>query len=663
MTALTHASLAADAPTPTAGAAPPSTSTEAPTSSAPQQPAEAVITIRAKEKQKNVPQSKASQTVISGVQINQAAPGSSLNDIITRYTPGASANPNNGMRIRGADDQSTTYLDGVPLPLSVTGTVTDALDPKDIQTLRVYTGGYPAELGGQLSGVFDITTNTGKGKPAGTVSQSIAQDNTDVTDGSITGGSGKIGYFGSASGRQTDFFLNPPSEGAGHNSGHVEYGFLKLDYNDGANDKTIVQLGSNGANFEVPGTLDTQREWGNIANVVWRHIDGLASTRFSVYSHASGLRYNGSPLDPVYGGVSDTNENLHDTTIGVRGDQTWPGGTPHLFKVGFDVSKTTVANAFVIDVANGPPLTDQNTPLAWNIGVYAQDDWTTGRFQINYGARFDENSQDVTRNQVSPRVNVRYRLDAHNTLHGYYDKLFQPIPVQDATHLVGNPIVQDEGTSLPLLPERDDFFETGIDHDTRGLSLGFAAYYKAERNAKDEDQVGITNVTLPVNAAKACAKGFEFTADRDFSPNLQGFANLAISWNKNAGPVTGGLNEGSFPSTYFFDDHDQTYTSAFGVSYGRGGAFADLSGQYGSGQPYGELQTASGSITDVNYLRVPPHLTFNIDAGRHVATGFGVTLFADNLFNNAYLIKQVTALSAPQYAQGRVVGIKLSQDF
>jgi outer membrane cobalamin receptor len=628
-------------------------------------PAEAVITIKAQEKQKARPQSKASQTVISGEQINQSAPGLTLNDIITRFTPGASSNPNNGMRIRGADDQFSTYLDGVPLPLSVTGTVTDAFDPKDIQTLRVYTGGFPAELGGQLSGVFDITTNTGSGKPTGTVSQSIAADSTYVTDGSITGGSGKVGYFGSASARQTDFFLSPPYEGAGNNSGHVDYGFVKLDYNDGSNDKTILQLGSNGANFEVPGTLDNQQEWGNMANIVWRHIDGLAVTRFSFYSHASGLRYTGSPLDFTlpYDGLYDTNENLHDTTLGVRGDQTWAGGKAHLFKIGFDVSKTTVAEAYLIDVPDGPPLTDDDAPHAWNTGLYAQDDWTTGRFLINYGARFDENSQDITTNQVSPRVNIKYRLENHNTLHGYYDKLFQPIPVQDAAHLVGNPIVQDAGTELPLQPERDDFFEAGIDHDTGGLSLGALAYYKSGKDTRDDDQVGASNVTLPVNDARAYFNGFEFTADKDFSHTLEGFANLGISWNKNAGPVTGGLNEGGFPTTYFFDDHDQTYTSTFGVSYNEQNIFANLTGEYGSGQPYGEIDDADGNAIDVNYIRVPPHLVFNADIGKTVSGGFGVTLFVNNMFNDAYLIKQVTALSSPQYAEGRVAGVKLSEDF
>lgn len=631
-------------------------------------PTETVITIKSKQTPKTVPQSAASQTTVSASTIDKGDPARTMSDVISQYVPGASANPDNGLRIRGADDQFSTYVDGVPLPQSVSGTITDILDPKDIQSLRVYTGGFPAELGGQLAGVFDITTREPAGPPTAIVSQSIAGDATYDTDGVVSGGSGSLGYFGSATQRSTNFFLNPPTETADHDSGHEDHGYFKLDYAAGPADKLVLQLGSNGSQFEIPSTEDVQHETGNLASFVWSHIAGLATSRLSVYSHTSTLTYDGSPAD-IDQGLLETNENLRATYVGVRGDRSLStADTRHFFKVGFDVSKATTSQDFSVDIppSGGSPsstLTDISAPHEWDLGMYAQDDWTPGRFLIDYGVRYDVNSEDVTTNQVSPRINAKYHLNGHDTLHAYYDKLFQPISVEDAVRLVGNDAIGDNGTISPILPERDDFYEVGIDRAQRGLTLGLAAYYKTGRDVRDDDQVGNANIFLPVDDAKAYFRGYELTATREFSTTLHAFGNFTASWNKNAGPVTGGLNEGPLPTTYFYDDHDQTYTSAFGLAYDHSAVYANLNGQYGSGQPYGEIDNDAGVPLDVNYLRVPPHLVFNADLGRRWKSGLQAEVFVENMFNDAYVIKEVTDLSNAQWAEGRVFGINLSQQF
>jgi hypothetical protein len=378
------------------------------------------------------------------------------------------------------------------------------------------------------------------------------------------------------------------------------------------------------------------------------------------------LIYNGNE-SVAYQAANDTidaDENQDATTVGLRADRSWSGGSGDALKAGFDVEKSTANEDFLINLPPpSSPLTDDGTPHEWNTGIYAEDNWSRGRFAVSCGLRFDQNSEDVTKNQLSPRVNVKYRLDRHDTVHAYYDRLFQPISVEDAVRLVGNQQVGDNGVYSPLLPERDDYYEIGIDRTIPGLSLGAVAYYKFGHDVRDDDQVGNTNVMLPVNDSKAYFDGFEFTSSRDFSTAWHGFANIALSWNKNAGPVTGGLNEGGFPSAYFYDDHDQTYTSTFGFSYNRRGAFADIAGQYGSGQPYGQINDAAGNAIDLNYLRVPPHITFDLECGKTFVGGFGASVFVDNVFNDAYVIKQVTGLSDAQFAEGRIYGIRTSLDF
>ena len=48
--------------------------------------------------------------------------------------------------------------------------------------------------------------------------------------------------------------------------------------------------------------------------------------------------------------------------------------------------------------------------------------------------------------------------------------------------------------------------------------------------------------------------------------NVSYYANYARSWAKAAGPIIGGLL-GTAPTTYFYDDHDQTHTASFGLAY------------------------------------------------------------------------------------------------
>ncbi|MGO8671321.1 MAG: TonB-dependent receptor plug domain-containing protein [Capsulimonadaceae bacterium] len=629
---------------------------------------ETLIVIKSEKKPGDAPQANASKTVLSAPAVAHSDPDLTLPNIIARFVPGVSANPDNGLRIRGADDESQTYLDGIPVAQGISGTVTDVLDPKDIQTVRVYTGGFPPELGGQLAGVFDVTSRTGTEKQSGSISQSVAGESSYVTAGTYAGSDGKANYFVSGSERQTNFYLNPPRENPFHDAGHEDHGFLKLDYNDSENDKLILDVGSNGASFENPTiepsyTPDMQQESGTLANLAWNHFNGLAVTKVALYTRSSLLRYTGNPDDLESEGNFEANQNQRSNTLGIRADQTLPAGLNHLIKAGFDISKSTVDQDFSVVPQSGGILTDDSTPHAWNEGLYVQDDWTAGRFLANYGVRFDQNSEDVTTNQLSPRVNMRYRLNAHDTLHAYYDRLFQPIPAVDASRLVGNASIQDNGTVAPILPERDDFYEVGIDHSVAGLSLGACAYYKFGHDVRDDDQVGNTNITLPVDDAKAYFNGFEFTGSHDFSRDVHGFGSLALSWNKNAGPITGGLNEPGDSTSYFYDDHDQTYTSKFGLAYDRRNTFADMTGDYGSGQPYGQINDAAGNTLDLNYLRVPPHLVFNVDFGRRLPSGFEAAVFADNLLNDAYLIKQVTLQSNTQYAEGRVVGIRVTENF
>jgi len=138
--------------------------------------------------------------------------------------------------------------------------------------------------------------------------------------------------------------------------------------------------------------------------------------------------------------------------------------------------------------------------------------------------------------------------------------------------------------------------------------------------------------------------------------NVSFYANYARSWAQSAGNFTGGFIPLSTSPNYFYDDHDQTDTASFGVSFKHAGLFWDIDGEYGSGFRYGD------NGTQVNYLRTEPHLIFDTSAGAttgHSALAFSVI----NVLNHPYIITEGGVFSQQQWGQARTYGMKYTYNF
>jgi hypothetical protein len=245
-------------------------------------------------------------------------------------------------------------------------------------------------------------------------------------------------------------------------------------------------------------------------------------------------------------------------------------------------------------------------------------------------------------------------LNGHNDFHAYYDRLFQPVPIEDVIRL-------SEASSVPFQPERDDFFETGIEHRQGGATISADAYYRAEKNTVDDATFASTQIDIPENFAKGYTRGVEFGVDGPLVKSVSYYANLARSWAQEAGPVSGGLLAAA-PAHYFYDDHDQTNTASFGFSYNARAVYADLDGEYGSGFPYGEIDDSAGNPTALDFIRTEPHLTLDFTVGGKRGP-LGLAFLVNNLFNDSYVIKQASAFSDIQWAPGRTYGVKLTLNF
>lgn len=625
-----------------------------------------------------VPRPSGSSTTITAQTIENKANSSSLTSIVASSVPGVAAAPSGEIHIRGSHGQYSYYLDGAPLPTNVSGSFTDLINPKDIETLRIYTGGFPAQYGGQLAAIFDVTAKAGHAGGASGFVQQIAQSySTYETTGQYGASAGKVSYFLSGIRSGTNFRLSPLTQTPLHDDGLENVGFGKFDYQSGPSDRITLDTASTGATIQVPneqtrqqvGQNDIQKENGQFANLIWRHAIGGDLLRVALYSHSSQLRYLGDPThdllpDPGSTDTSQmttTSENQKATTAGLRTDYAVRAGGGHLVQLGFDASTVSghqYFNSYGVSqpdpTNNQPTITDNRRVTGGDKSVYAQDDWTTGRTLINYGARYDIHQADHTTSQLSPRLNVTYTVGA-DKFHAYYNRLFQPIAVEDVINL-GIP-----GTVSQFQPERDDFFETGWTHTTRGTTVSLDTYYRAEKNTVDDQVFGNTQIDIPVNLAKGYTRGVELAVDGPVTHTLSYYANYARSWAKAAGPIIGGLL-GDAPTSYFYDDHDQTHSASFGLSYDNKGTFATVDGEYGSGFPYGQANDAQQHPVALNYMRVPVHTILNLSLGTTLGHN-QVALTVGNLLNHGYVIKEAGPFTNTQWGQGRVYGVKWTSAF
>src|SRR4029079_555095 len=72
---------------------------------------------------------------------------------------------NGRVHVRGSHGQIQYVVDGVPLTDEFSEAFANPLDPRYVKSAEVMTGGIPAEYGGKLAAVVDITSKSGLDDP------------------------------------------------------------------------------------------------------------------------------------------------------------------------------------------------------------------------------------------------------------------------------------------------------------------------------------------------------------------------------------------------------------------------------------------------------------------------------------------------------------------
>src|SRR6516225_2557347 len=226
--------------------------------------------------------------------------------IITGFVPG-SYMVHDQLHVRGGH-QVTWAIDGVPIPnTNIASNVGPQFAPKDVSYLQAETGGYAAEYGDRIYGVFNVAPNTGfeRNREAQLI---LSYGNYNQTDDWISFGdhTSRFAYYVSAGGNNTNWGLEPPTDVNLHNQAYGGGGFTSLIYNPGPKDQIRFDAGFRLNYYQVPNDPDTQaagindrqREQDIFATGTWAHTysPNLMLT-VSPFYHFNRAAYEGGPND------------------------------------------------------------------------------------------------------------------------------------------------------------------------------------------------------------------------------------------------------------------------------------------------------------------------------------------------------------------------------
>jgi outer membrane receptor protein involved in Fe transport len=442
---------------------------------------------------------------------------------------------------------------------------------------------------------------------------------------------------------------------------------------------------------------------------VQKSVDGFDG-QLSYFTKYNALHFLADPTgDLLLNGIA-SNITRTSYTNGLQGDGSYQLNSAHTLRAGFSVSaeQAFVGNSSLVEPCmicdgsdNGAPetITDNVSKTGVLAGVYVQDEWKiTNQFTINGGLRFDQMEEFVSANQLSPRLSFTYKPFENTTFHAGYARQFTPPELVEAAPanigLFNNTTGAVSGQSDPVLPERSNYYDAGVDQkipfgcsspgskDCSSLDLGVDAYYKVATDLIDNGLFGQALVLSAFNYASGYNEGIEFHGKYN-SGNFQAYANVAVAQQRATDPVSnqflfdnttpladlGGLTELQYLQTHMiYTDHNQFVTASAGAVYkfcGRPATVAETFGVdgvswcgttlsadfiYGSGLRDG----------DANISTVPSYTQVNIGIKREFLLPNDpkpMTIRFDvvNLFDTVYEIRDGSGIGvfAPQFGPRR----------
>ncbi|MCC6857865.1 MAG: TonB-dependent receptor [Bryobacterales bacterium] len=518
--------------------------------------------------------------------------------------PGFAMNANGAIHPRGAHNQMTYVIDGMPISDQLTGAFANSVDPSIIENIDLFTGNVPAEYGNKVSGVANITTRSGLGsgrKFSASTQVGAAGFDTLTQLTQIAGGTDRFGYFVSANAVKTHRYLDQVSLDNLHNGGNSERMFSRFDINLGPRDLLRANLMAGRSSFEL-ANLRSQQAAGQDQRQVLRDFSAslgwvhTLSPRATLDSTAS-YRTTVAQLFPSAGDTPVTAAQArHLSNISLAGRFNFVSG-PHTVRAGGDYLHFPVSENFSFGITD-PSFNRPGAPgfiptlLAHDLSRggrlfhfsgrdsgnmytgFAQDMLKWSRFTLSLGLRYDAYRFLVHGRQLQPRVGLAYHITETGTvLRASYNRTYQTPPNEnlllsnsDASSVLVPPDVRETlgGALIRIRPERQNVYEAGLQQSVAGrASISAAYYHKDSRDMQDNDNFFNTGIIFPTALQRSRVNGAEMRAVAPVWKGLSGTLSMTHYHAVVTPPFTGGLFLGSaaidlLSSGPFVIDHDQT---------------------------------------------------------------------------------------------------------
>jgi outer membrane cobalamin receptor len=556
-----------------------------------------------------------------------------------------------GLYIRGGSpDQNLILLDGVTVyNPSHLGGFLSTFNNDALRDVRLIKGGFPAEYGGRLSSVLDMTMKDGNServRGAGGLSIISAKA---LLEGPI---GDDVTFMLSGRRMYLDLVskIAMPNSDASSTPGYYFYDAnAKLTWKIGENDRLTVSgfFGRDVLDGPPSDGFDLDIGWGNATfNTRWMHIVSPElftnlSVIYTKYDFKTDLRSNDYLAFYSLSKIAD---------ITTKGDATYYLSQDHTIKAGFELT----SHDFTNDVSDsldfsGFVIRSSSTP-ALDAALYVQDEWTISKgLSANAGLRgyYFPNADMFA---LEPRLQLAYELTPSLKITSSYAVAHQFLHL-----IVRNDINLPTDLWFPstktIRPERSEQFilgwELGLGNEKEYV-VQVEGYYKDMQNLYEyKDTASFTLFGAPLESqftrGDGRAYGVEFFLNKRLG-DLTGWIGYTLSWTTR---TFAELNQGKEYFARYDRRHDASITLSYklsksidlGVSwvYGTGFAYTMPTGQFSFGgvDPGNSEPAVEQTFTDRNGYRLPAYHRLDINLG-FKTTVFGLESVINLSVYNAY---------------------------
>jgi len=612
------------------------------------------------------------RTLVNRKDVAQTAGADRTNSLrmITDYVPGAYVT-HDQLHIRGGH-QVSWLIDGVEIPnTNIASNAGPQIDPKDIDYLEVQRGSYDASYGDRSYGVFDVVPRTGfeKNNEAELTTSfgAFHQTNDQLNFGSHTS---RFAYFGSLTGNRSDLGLETPIGQIHHDAENGYGGFGSFIFNANARNqfRLVTSLRSDyyqipydpnpadAENLELPtsGLRDADAERDGYAIFSWvRTIRPNLLLTVSPFYHYNRANYRGAPNDfPVSTNDGRTSHyaGMQATLAGTAKRNDFQAGV-----YGF-VQQNDEAFAAAFNDLSNPNFSERETATGGLAEAFVEDKFhATPWLTLSAGVRQSHFTGGVAENATSPRFGAALRLPVvHWVFRAFYGHYYQAPPLAAVSGPLLSLASSLNTAFVALHGERDEEHQFGLAIPLHGWTLDADTFQTRARNFFDHNNLGESNIFIPVTIDGALIQAWEVTLR---SPRIwnRGQVHLAYS-NQVArarGAITGGLicyppsSAACQPDPEYSPlDHDQRNTLNFGFEASMPWKmFGSLNLYYGSGFTNGDAPP--------DYL--PGHTTVDISMGKAFGERYSIGVTALNVANRHLLIDNSLTFGGFHYNDPREI--------